>query len=76
MTLISEPGDPWYLSYTTIWFILAGFLFYPSTLVSQAVGLSFSGGAHLFVDAAWLIILCLIIYLYPFKSNASVDENV
>ena len=75
MTLMPEPGDPWYLSYTTIWFFLAGILLYPSALVSQAVGLSFSGITHLFVDAIWLIILCLIIYFYPFKSTLSVDDN-
>ena len=76
MTLMPEPGDPWYISYTTTWFFVAGFLFFPSALVSQVVGLSFSGDTHLFVDAAWLIILCSIIYFYPFKSTVSVDENV
>lgn len=75
MTLMPEPGDPWYLTYTTTWFFVAGFLFFPSALVSQAVGLSFSGVTYLFVDAAWLIILCSIIYFYPFKSTRSVDEN-
>ena len=75
MTLMPEPGDPWYLSYTTIWFFLAGILLYPSALVSQAVGLSFSGLTHLFVDAIWLLILCLAIYFYPFKSTQSIDDN-
>jgi len=75
MTLMPELGDPWYLSYTTTWFFVAGLLFFPSALVTQAVGLSFSGVTHLFVDAAWLIILCSLIYFYPFKSTVSVDEN-
>jgi hypothetical protein len=76
MTLIPEPGDPWYLSYTTPWFFLAGILFFPSALVSEAVGLSFSGGAYLLVDLLWLIVLCLIIYFNPFKSFFSADDNV
>ena len=75
MTLMPELGDPWYLSYTTTWFFVAGLLFFPSALVTQAVGLSFNGVTHLFVDAAWLIILCSLIYFYPFKSTVSVDEN-
>ena len=75
MTLMPELGDPWYLTYTTTWFFVAGFLFFPSALVSQAVGLSFSGVTYLFVDGAWIIILCSIIYFYPFKSTRSVDEN-
>ena len=75
MTLMPELGDPWYLSYTTAWFFVAGLLFFPSALVTQAVGLSFNGVTHLFVDAAWLIILCSLIYFYPFKSTVSVDEN-
>jgi hypothetical protein len=75
MTLMPELGDPWYLSYTTTWFFVAGLLFFPSALVTQAVGLSFNGVTHLFVDAAWLIILCSLIYFYPFKSTISVDEN-
>jgi hypothetical protein len=75
MTLMPEPGDPWYLSYTTIWFIAAGFLFFPSALVTQAVGLSFSGVAHLFVDAVWLIILCLIIYFISFPATISEGDT-
>jgi hypothetical protein len=75
MTLMPEPGDPWYLSYTTPWFLIAGILFYPSAFLSQALGLPVSGAAHLVVDAAWLIILCLIIYFYPFKSEQSTDKN-
>jgi len=75
MTLMPEPGDPWYLSYTTIWFFVAGFLFLPSGLVSEAVGLSFSGGAYLFIDAIWLIVLCLFIYFRPFKSTLSANNN-
>ncbi len=47
MTLMPELGDPWYLSYTTTWFFVAGLLFLPSALVTQAVGLSFSGVTHL-----------------------------
>jgi len=74
MTLMIEPGDPWYLSYTSIWFMAAGILFYPSALVSQAAGLSFSGVAHLFVDAIWLIILSLIIYFIPFSTTISTDD--
>lgn len=75
MTLMPEPEDPWYLSYTTIWFFLAGILLYPSALVSQAVGLSFSGTAYLFVDAIWLFTLFVIFYFYPFKSAQAVDHN-
>jgi len=75
MTLMAEPGDPWYLSYTTPWFLIAGILFYPSARLSQALGLPISGAAHLVVDAAWLIILCLIIYFYPFKFTESSDEK-
>ena len=75
MTLMLEPGDPWYLSYTTIWFFAAGILFFPSALVSQAVGLSFSGVAYLFIDATWLIILCLMIYFISFPATESEDDN-
>jgi hypothetical protein len=75
MTLMPEPGDPWYLTYTTTWFLAAGILFVPSALVTEAVGLSFSGVAHLFVDAAWLITLCLIIYFNPFSATLSADDN-
>jgi hypothetical protein len=75
MTLMPEPGDPWYLSYTTIWFFVAGILFLPSALVTQAVGLSFSGVSYLFVDAIWLIALCLFIYFNPFKSSLSPDDD-
>jgi hypothetical protein len=70
-----EPGDPWYLSYTTIWFFVAGILFLPSALVTQAVGLSFSGVSYLFIDAIWLISLCLFIYFNPFKPSSSPDED-
>jgi len=75
MTLMPEPGDPWYLSYTTTWFLVASILFLPSALVTQAVGISFSGVAHLFVDAAWLIILCLSIYFISFPKNLSEADN-
>ena len=67
MTLMPEPGDPWYLLYTTTWFFVAGFIFLLSGLVVQALGLPFNRYTVLLVDAAWLVILCLIIYFYPFK---------
>ncbi len=76
MTFMVEPGDPWYLFYTSIWFIAARLLLYPSALVSHAVGLSFRGVAYLFVDVTWLIILCLIIYYIPFPATLSADDNL
>ena len=62
MTLMPEPGDPWYLPYTSWWWFAAGTILFPSTLISQAIGLSFSDNTYLIVDAIWLSILCLIIY--------------
>jgi hypothetical protein len=76
MTLMIDPGDPWYLSYTSIWFIVAGILLYPSALVSEAIGLSFSGVAYLFIDITWLFIICLIIYFIPSQATISVDDDL
>ena len=75
MTLLPEPGDPWYLPYTTMWFFAAGVIFFPSGLVSEAVGISFTGPAYLFVDAAWLIILCLMIYFRSFRAAETEDNK-
>jgi hypothetical protein len=75
MTLMPEPGDPWYLHYTTMWFIAAGFLLYPSALVADAVGLSFKNAAFLIFDLAWVVILCVVIYFYPFRATASKEYN-
>ena len=75
MTLMPELGDPWYLRYTSIWFFVAGFIFLPSGLMIQALGLPLDRVTFMFVDAAWLIFLCLLIYFYPFKSKISVEEN-
>jgi len=75
MTLLPEPWDPWYISYTTIWFFAAGILFFPSGLFSQSIGLSFIDDKYLIVDAIWLIILCLIIYFISFPSTESQSEN-
>jgi hypothetical protein len=76
MTLMIDPGDPWYLSYTSIWFIVAGILLYPSALVSEAIGLSFSGVAYLLIDITWLIIICLIIYFFPSQATISADDDL
>jgi len=69
MTLLPEPGDPWFLPYTTLWFFMAGAIFLPSGLISEEIGLSFTGSAYLLIDAAWLIILCLMTYFIPFRTN-------
>ena len=75
MTLMPEPGDPWYLPYTTTWFFVAGLIFLFSGLVVDTLGLPFNRFTVHIVDAIWLIILCSIIYFYPFKSRGSLDEN-
>jgi hypothetical protein len=75
MTLMPEPGDPWYLTHTTTWFFIAGWIFLPSGLIVQALGLPVDRVSFLYVDAAWLLFLCLVIYFYPFKSKEVVDEN-
>jgi hypothetical protein len=66
MTVMLEPGDPWYLSYTSIWFLAAAFLLYPSNMLSLALGLSVEGIPGLFLNLAWLAALALIIYHIPF----------
>jgi len=73
MTLMPEPEDPWYISYTTIWWIAAGFIFYPSALFSEAIGLSFTDNTFLIVDVIWLILLCLAIYFITIPSTESED---
>ncbi len=74
MTIFPEPEDPWYLRYTSVWWIAAGFIFYPSALISQAIGLSFSDRTFLIVDAIWLILLCLIIYWVPISSTGPEED--
>jgi hypothetical protein len=70
MSLFPEPWHPWYMDYTTWWFIAAGFIFLPSALVSEALGLfQFGIKAYLIMDAIWLIALCLIIYNIPFRKD-------
>lgn len=68
MTLFPEPEDPWYMPYTSRWWIAAGFIFFPSALFSQAIGIDFTDNTFLIVDAIWLILLCLIIYWIPIPS--------
>ena len=34
MTLMKEPYDPWYMPYTTLWFIISAFVFYPATAIA------------------------------------------
>jgi hypothetical protein len=75
MTLMPEPYHPWYLPYTTTWFFIAGLIFLPSGLIVQALGLPFNRGTVLIVDAVWLMMLCLLIYYFPFKSKGSLEEN-
>jgi hypothetical protein len=76
MTVFPEPWDPWYIEYTTLWFIAAGFIFLPSGLVSELFGLfSLNWRAYLIVDAIWLIALCLIIYHVSFQRNKTKDEK-
>jgi hypothetical protein len=75
MTIFPEPEDPWYLRYTTPWWIAAGFIFYPSALVSEAIGLTFTDNTFLIVDAIWLILLCLAIYFIRIPATESEDEN-
>lgn len=75
MTLFPEPEDPWYLRYTSPWWIAAGFIFYPSALFSQAIGISFTDNTFLIVDAIWLILLCLIIYWFPISSPEKEEEK-
>lgn len=76
MTLMPEPWDPWYISYTTVWFMAAGFIFLPSGLVSELFGLfSLNWRAYLIVDAIWLITLSLVIYHISFRRGESIDER-
>ena len=75
MTIFPEPEDPWYLPYTTRWWIAAGFIFYPSALLSEAIGVSFNDNTYLIVDAIWLFLLCLLIYLIPGTSTESKEEK-
>ena len=75
MTIFPEPGDPWYLRYTSVWWIASGFIFYPSALFSEAIGLSFSENWYLVVDAIWLLLLCLLIYWFPISSSGSEEET-
>jgi hypothetical protein len=65
MTLMPEPEHPWYMPYTSWWWFAAGTILFPSTLISQVIGVSFSDNTYLIVDAIYLIILCLIIYMVP-----------
>ena len=69
MTLFPEPEDPWYLPYTSRWWIAAGLIFYPFALISEAIGLSFSDNTYLLVDALWLLLFCLLIYWLPISSS-------
>lgn len=71
MTLMPEPGDPWYLRYTSIWFFAAGFLLYPSAVIANWIGLSYSRGTAYIVDLIWLIIFSLIIYNFPTRDERS-----
>jgi hypothetical protein len=71
MTLMPEPGDPWYLSYTSWWWFAAGVILFPSLLISHALGLSVSDNTYLIVDAIWLLLLCLVIYWIPISSRGS-----
>ena len=76
MTVFPEPWDPWYLEYTTWWFIAAGFIFLPSGLVSELLGLfSLNWRAFLIIDVIWLIALCLIIYHVSFQRDKTKDES-
>lgn len=74
MTLFPEPEDPWYLPYTSVWWIVAGLIFYPSALFSEAIGLSFNDNTYLIVDAIWLLLLCALIYWLPVSSPGSEED--
>ena len=76
ISVFPEPWHPWYMKYMIWWFFLAGFIFLPSGLVSELLGLfTLKWRAYLVVDAIWLITLCLIIYNVSFKKDETKDEN-
>jgi hypothetical protein len=75
MTLFPEPWHPWYLPYTSWWWFAAGTILFPSTLISHALGVSFSNNAYLITDAIWLTLLCLLIYWIPISSNKNEPEE-
>ena len=76
MSIFPEPWHPWYMEYTTWWFIVAGFIFLPSGLISEALGLfSLNWNAFYIVDAIWLIWLCLVIYHVSFQKGKTNDEG-
>ena len=76
MSIFPEPWHPWYMEYTTRWFIAAGFIFLPSGLVSDMLGLfSLDGKWFLIVDAIWLIWLCLVIYHVSFQRDKTSGET-
>ena len=37
MTLMIEPFHPWYMPYTTVWFLVSAFVFYPATALAALV---------------------------------------
>ena len=76
MSIFPEPWHPWYMEYTTWWFIVAGFIFLPSGMVSDMLGLFLLDKKwFLIVDAIWLIWLCLVIYHVSFQRVKTVDES-
>lgn len=63
MTLMPEPFDPWYMPYTSVWFIISAFVFYPATaLVVQVLHQPVHGVAHWVANVAYAAVLTWLIW--------------
>lgn len=62
MTLMPEYGDPWFIPFTTLWFLAAMVVFYPATSVVAAMGQPILGIAHWLVLIGWAAIMSGVLW--------------
>jgi hypothetical protein len=63
MTLMPETFDPWYMPYTTVWFLISAFIFYPATaLVALVLRQPAHGVAHWAANVAYAAVLTWLIW--------------
>ena len=60
MTLMREPGDPWYIGITTLWFLVASFVFYPASLLASMINQPAYGIVHWLLMVVWAGVLSYV----------------
>jgi DMSO reductase anchor subunit len=63
MTFMIDSFDPWYMPYTTIWFIISTLIFYPATAIATLVlRQPIHGVVHWLANVAYAALLTWLIW--------------